>query len=139
MHSHSWRPQPPSATSTLVTMTLPSNDPITAYLYGLAWEKAMERLPEPPRSVLGPVTKEEHLALVSTLADFSAGLETNTLNATYFACQFGASQAEVGRACGISRQAVRQRLAKVAAAREERERQYTHWDYDEGWESSEYE
>ncbi|MFE5028076.1 hypothetical protein ACFRAO_33395 [Streptomyces sp. NPDC056656] len=108
-------------------MTLPPDDPITLYLYGLAWEKAMERLPEPPHSTSGPVTKEEHLALISTLADFSSGLETNTLTATYYACRFNVSQAEIGRACGISRQAVRQRLAKATEAHD---RQYPYRDDD---------
>ncbi|MGX5187643.1 hypothetical protein ACWKT5_34010 [Streptomyces avermitilis] len=108
-------------------MTLPPDDPITLYLYGLAWEKAMERLPEPRHSTSGPVTKEEHLALISTLADFSAGLETNTLTATYYACQFNVSQAEIGRACSISRQAVRQRLSKATEAHD---RQYPYRDDD---------
>lgn len=124
-------PYPTSAvTTTLVIMTLPLDDPITNYLYGLAWEKAIERLAEPPRSTSGPVTKEEHLALISMLAEFSAGIETNILTATYYACQFQVSQAEIGRACGISRQAVRQRLAKATATREERKRQNPYWDYD---------
>ncbi|WP_157876329.1 sigma factor-like helix-turn-helix DNA-binding protein [Streptomyces sp. Root264] len=111
-------------------MTLPLDDPIANYLYGLAWEKAIERLAEPPQSPSGPVTKDEHLALIATLSDFSAGIETNILTATYYACQFQASQAEIGRACGISRQAVRQRLAKATAAQEERKRRYAYWDYD---------
>ncbi|MEV6739477.1 sigma factor-like helix-turn-helix DNA-binding protein [Streptomyces sp. NPDC051104] len=111
-------------------MSLPLDDPITNYLYGLAWEKAIERLPEPPQSTSGPVTKEEHLALISTLADFSSGIETNILTATYYACQFEVSQAEIGRACGISRQAVRQRLARATAIQEERKRQYSYLDYD---------
>src|SRR4051794_31472771 len=69
-------PNHQSVTTTLVIMTLPLDDPITNYLYGLAWEKAIERLPEPPQSTAGPVTKKEHLALLSTLSDFSAGIET---------------------------------------------------------------
>ncbi|MFB7786804.1 sigma factor-like helix-turn-helix DNA-binding protein [Streptomyces vinaceus] len=119
-----------SVTTTLVAMPLPLDDPITLYLYGLAWEKATERLPGPPRSASGPVTSEEHLALLATLSEFSAGLESNVLTATYYACEFKVSQAEVGRACGISRQAVRQRLAKAVAAREEHRRKFPYWDYE---------
>lgn len=118
----------------LVIMSLPLDDPIVSYLYGLAWEKAIERLAEPPQSPSGPVTKKEHLALIAALADFSAGIETNILTATYYACQFQVSQAEVGRACGISRQAVRQRLAKATAIQEERKRQYSYGDYDYDYE-----
>ncbi len=130
--------RPRAVTTTLVTMTLPLNDPITLYLYGLVWEKAIERLPRPPHSTSGPVTKEEHLALISTLVDFSAGLETNVLTATYYACQFKVSQAEIGRACGISRQAVRQRLAKATAAKEAHNRQHSYWDYDYDYGDLEY-
>ncbi|BFO13928.1 hypothetical protein SHKM778_03160 [Streptomyces sp. KM77-8] len=117
-------------TTTLVTMPLPTDDPITLYLYGIAWEKAMERLPGPPHSTSGPVTSAEHLALLATLADFSAGLETNILTATYYACEFKVPQAEIGRSCGISRQAVRQRLAKAVAIRETHQRDSPYWDYD---------
>lgn len=117
-------------TTTLVTMPLPTDDPITLYLYGIAWEKAMERLPGPPHSTSGPVTSAEHLALLATLADFSAGLETNILTATYYACEFKVSRADIGRSCGISRQAVRQRLAKAVAIRKTHQRYSPYWDYD---------
>lgn len=113
-------------------MRLPLDDPITSYLYGLAWEKAMETLPTPPRSPAGPVSQHEHLALLSALSLFAAGVETNILTATYHACNFEVSQAEVGRACGVSRQAVRQRLAKATEMQEERRRKYAHWDDNHG-------
>ncbi|WP_107440640.1 sigma factor-like helix-turn-helix DNA-binding protein [Streptomyces sp. SAT1] len=92
--------------------------------------EAMGRLPGPTHSTSGPVTSAEHLALLATLADFSAGLETNILTATYYACEFKVSQAEIGRSCGISRQAVRQRLAKAVAIRKTHQRDSSYWDYD---------
>ncbi|MEU6945289.1 hypothetical protein ABZ957_08635 [Streptomyces sp. NPDC046316] len=96
-------------------MLSPEDDPITHYLYGIAWEKAMERLPEHPQSTLGPVTRAEHLALLATLSDFASGVEENLLFATHQACLLEIPQAEIGRSCGISRQAVRQRFIKAAA------------------------
>ncbi|WP_411079519.1 sigma factor-like helix-turn-helix DNA-binding protein [Streptomyces sp. cmx-18-6] len=111
-------------------MPRPTDDPITLHLYGIAWEKAMERLPGPPHSTSGPVTSAGHLALLATLTDFSEGLETNVLTATYFACEFKVTQAEIGRNCGISRQAVRQRLGRATATRKENQRKSPDWNYD---------
>lgn len=109
-------------------MPLPPDDPLAVHLYGLAWEKAIERLAGPPHSPSGPFTKEEHLALLATLSDLSAAMESTMLTATYWACSFEISQAEVGRACGISRQAVRQRLAKATAELEAQRHSAPHWD-----------
>ncbi|NEB76279.1 hypothetical protein G3I40_13760 [Streptomyces sp. SID14478] len=76
------------------------------------------------------MTKEEHLAFIATLSELSAGIETNILTATYYACRSNVSQADIGRTCGISRQAVRQRLGKATGIRDEYARQHSYWDYE---------
>ena len=101
-------------------MLLPTDDPIVRELYGLAWTQAQLRVSSPPRAPVGPFTKEEHLALLATLTEFTSAIETGLIVAASQAhTVFKISQADIGRACGVSRQAIRLRLAKSVQLIEE--------------------
>src|SRR2546430_3948909 len=109
------------ATTRVVAVTkMPMSDPIAREVFKIAWKQAMNELRKPPRIGDGPTTEEEYLALIAVLGDLAAGVEANLLVAMdQAATVFHVPHAAIGRACGVSRQAVRQRLerAKKAAQR----------------------
>jgi hypothetical protein len=99
-------------------------EPIALELFRLAWERTLADLPAPLRPDVGPASQDEYLALLKTLATLAGGIEANLIVTMEQAANvFHVSHADIGRACGISRQAVRQRLLRIEAETAKRRKQ----------------
>ncbi len=108
-----------------------TDDPIARELFDLAWKRTIKDLPNPPKARVGPASQNEYLALIRTLVDIADGIEVNLLVAMEQAATvFHVPHAAIGRACGVSRQAVRQRLARAKAAAVRRRSDLSQWDRD---------
>lgn len=108
-------------TRVVIVAQMTIDDPVAHELFDLAWRRTVEGLPAPPIVGGGPASGEEYIALIETLTDFARGLEVNLRAAVQQAASLHqVPHAAIGRACGVSRQAVRQRLAREKVADEQR-------------------
>jgi DNA-directed RNA polymerase specialized sigma24 family protein len=117
-----------------------SDDPTALNIFKIAWKQALNELSKPPRVSMGPTTEEEYLALVTVLDDLAAAVEVNLLAAMEQAATiFHVSHADIGRACGISRQAVRQRLVRAKRKAERRNDDWVEWEETTAYRAENYE